>query len=80
MPILFHKTLKCGCIIETLYCGYKTESNGKQMYMLGGHKHFVICNICKKKEEIDDTLYDMWKEDNITDDFEFGEWKLQKNN
>ena len=44
--------------------------------MLGGHDHLIICDICKKKENNDeDTLYDMWINDNMTNDFRYAEWK-----
>jgi Fe2+ or Zn2+ uptake regulation protein len=76
MPKCFHKTLKCGCVIRTVTCGVKKTDNSK-MYLLCGHSHFVICDKCKKieEEEDEDILYDMWMNDNMTDDFEYGEWK-----
>ena len=40
------------------------------MYFLGGHKHFTICEKCKQ-ENGNDTLYDMWMNDNLTNDLEY---------
>ena len=71
MPKLFHKLKECGCIIEAMVCGI----NKDKMYMLGGHKHFTICKTCKQDENEQDTLYDMWRMDNITNDFEYARWK-----
>lgn len=45
------------------------------MYLLGGHDHLLICDICKINEE--DTLHDMWLHDNITNDFEYAGWKQE---
>ena len=45
------------------------------MFLIGGHNHVIICEKCKPDEENgDDTLYDMWTNDNITDRFGFNEW------
>ena len=44
--------------------------------MLGGHNHLFICDICKKIEDNnEDTLYDMWMNDNMTNDFRYTGWK-----
>ena len=65
----------CGCIVEAMCCGFKTTDNGN-MYLLGRHKHLTICDNCYKDEENgNDTLYDMWKNDNITNDYEYAGWK-----
>jgi hypothetical protein len=69
------KTKDCGCVIIAIACGVKNNSDSK-MYMLGGHKHLIICDICKKMEDDDDTLYDMWTNDNMTNDLGYAEWKL----
>jgi hypothetical protein len=46
------------------------------MYILGGHNHLIICDICKKMEDLDiDTLHDMWINDNMTNDYMYAEWK-----
>jgi hypothetical protein len=75
MPIQYIKTKDCGCVIKAITCGIKNTSNGK-MYMLGCHDHLIICDICKKKEALnEDTLYDMWINDNVTNDFTYMEWK-----
>ena len=69
------KTKDCGCVIKAITCGIKNTSDGK-MYMLGGHNHLIICDICKKMEDLnEDTLYNMWMNDNITNDFMYAEWK-----
>lgn len=65
------KTKDCGCVIITISCGVKNN-----MIMLGGHKHLIICDTCKKMEDNDDdTLYNMWMNDNITNIFEYAGWK-----
>lgn len=76
----FFKTKECSCIVVAIVCGIKHIEN-RTMYLIGGHKHFTICNKCKKLEEIndEDTLYDMWHNDNITDDFEYAGWKIYQN-
>jgi hypothetical protein len=72
MPKVFIKTKECGCVVEAIICGQK---NG--MYMLGGHSHMVCCATCLRLEErTEDTLYDMWQNDNMTDNFEYANWKL----
>ena len=72
MPKLFHKRKECGCIIEAMWCGI----NQDKMYILGGHTHFTLCETCKQEEENDkDTLYDMWRNDNLTNLFEYAGWK-----
>ena len=69
------KTKVCGCVIKAISVGVKNTTDGK-MYMLGGHNHLIICDICKKLEDSDeDTLYDMWMNDNITNNFEYAGWK-----
>lgn len=69
------KTKDCGCVVKAIMCGVKDYPNCK-MYMLGGHNHLIICDICKKQENNDeDTLYDMWINDNMTNDFRYAEWK-----
>ena len=78
MPKLFHKRKECGCIIETICCGIKTTEQGK-MYLLGGHQHFIICHKCKQDEENEeDTLNDMWLNDNITNNSEYNGWRVKK--
>lgn len=71
----FFKTKDCSCVVVTIACGIKKTEKGP-MYLIGGHKYFTICKKCKELEESEDTLYDMWMNDNITDDFEYGGWKL----
>jgi len=76
MPRKYIKTKDCGCVIITIACGVKNNSDCK-MYLLGGHEHLIICDICKKMvTDDDDLLYDMWINDNMTNDFEYAEWKL----
>ena len=71
MPVTFLKTKACGCIVRTIVCGI----NKDKMFLIAGHKHVIICEKCKLDEENgDDTLYDMWTNDNITDRFGFNEW------
>ena len=67
MPRHYIKTKDCGCIIKAIVCDVKNNSDGK-MYMLGGREHLIICDICKKMEENDDILYDMWINDNKSND------------
>ena len=58
----------------TICCGIKDK-----IYELGGHTHFTICNKCKQYEENDkDTLYEMWNNDNITDDFKYADWEKEE--
>lgn len=46
------------------------------MYLLGGHNHLIICDNCKKIEDLnEDTLHDMWMNDNMTNDFGYAQWK-----
>jgi hypothetical protein len=75
----YSKTKECGCVIKAISCGIKNNPDGK-MYLLGGHDHLIICDNCKKIEDHneDDTLHDMWTNDNITNDFGYAEWKLIK--
>jgi len=69
------KTKVCGCVIKAISVDVKNTSDGK-MYMLGGHNHLIICDICKKLEDSDeDTLYDMWMNDNLTNDVSYAGWK-----
>jgi hypothetical protein len=69
------KTKDCGCVIKAISVGIKNTTDGK-MYMLGGHDHLIICDICKKMEDSDgDTLYDMWMNDNLTNDLSYSGWK-----
>ncbi len=71
----FLKTLHCGCVIVTITCGIKT--NDKSItYLIGGHKHFNLCSKCEQEEKNgNDTLYDMWITDNVTDDYDYAGWK-----
>lgn len=78
MPKTFIKTKDCGCIVMSLMVGIEPTNNGN-IYLLGGHNHITICNTCKECEENeDDTLYGMWKNDNITDAFGYAGWKVNK--
>jgi hypothetical protein len=63
MPRIFLKTIKCGCIVKSISIG----KNKNNMHMIGGHKHYNICEKCKKKEKVEDTLYEMFENDNFTD-------------
>jgi hypothetical protein len=75
MPRHYVKTKNCGCVVKATTCGTKKTPDGK-MYLLGGHKHLVICDNCKKMEDLnEDTLHDMWMVDNMTDDLGYAEWK-----
>jgi hypothetical protein len=72
----FIKTKDCGRVIIAVAYRVKNNSDSK-MYILGGHNHLSICDICKKMEDDEvDTLYDMWINDNMTNDFGYAEWKL----
>jgi hypothetical protein len=80
MPKIFHKIIECGCIVKATSCGIKHTDNGK-MYLLCGHNYYSICNKCKSKDETNndnnnDKLYDMWMNDNYTNDFQYAEWYL----
>ena len=67
MAKLFMKTKSCGCVVTATTVGIKKENN-TLLYLIGGHKHINMCEMCKQDEENEiDTLYDMWKNDNITD-------------
>lgn len=80
MPRHFTKTKVCGCVVKTILCGIETKEDGKEMYLLGGHTHLTICSDCEKYEECEeDTLHDMWTNDNVTDNFGYAEWKEQFN-
>lgn len=71
----FFKKQLCGCVIVTIACGIKDTEKGR-MYLIGGHKHFTICNQCKQYEENgEDTLYDMWTNDNMTNDLKYAGWE-----
>ena len=63
---LYYTAITCGIkIIDTV-----------NMYCLGGHNHYTICDKCKQDEETgDDTLYDMWINDNVTNDLGYAGWK-----
>jgi hypothetical protein len=75
MPKKFLKIKECGCVIVTITCGITNTEKGK-MYLIGGHQHFSICDKCKLDEANgDDTLYDMWMSDNITDDLKYAGWE-----
>lgn len=76
MVRLFYKKKPCGCVVRAMVCSIeKNASTNVQVYLIGGHTHFVICDMCKQEEDKDiDTLYDMWTNDNITNDFEFSGW------
>jgi hypothetical protein len=75
---IFIKKRECGCIVRTFTGGTKTTDKGK-MYVICGHMHLTICKKCQQDEENDhDTLYDMWMNDNITNDNEYAGWKEQK--
>jgi hypothetical protein len=76
MPRQYIKTKDCGCAIKAIACGVKNTADGK-MYMLGGHTHLIICDTCKKMEDLnEDTLHDMWTNDNLTNHFGYAEWRL----
>ena len=74
--IKFFNIKECSCIVFAYVFETKHIEKGK-MYFLGAHDHLTICNKCKELEEIndEDTLYDMWYNDNVTDDFEYSGWK-----
>ena len=76
----FFKTRECSCIVFAIVCDIKHTENGK-MYLIGGHNHFTICKKCKELEEKndEDTLYDMWYNDNITDDYGYAGWIIDPN-
>jgi hypothetical protein len=75
MPRQYIKTKDCGCVIKAIACNIKNNPDGK-MYILGGHNHLIICDNCKKMEDCDeDTLYNMWTNDNMTNDSGYAEWK-----
>ena len=70
------KTKDCGCVIKAIACGIENTPDGK-MYVLGGHNHLIICDNCKKMEDLnEDTLRDMWINDKMTNDLMYSEWKL----
>ncbi len=78
MARFYYKKKPCGCVVRAMVCGRENApNNGPQVYLIGGHTHFVICNACKKEEDKDiDTLHYMWTNDNITNDFEFSGWTM----
>ena len=52
----FIKNKDCGCIVKAIIFSIKNTPDG-EMYLLGGHNHLIMCDICKKIEENDeDTL------------------------
>ena len=78
MPKSFLKTKSCGCVVRAITCGTTNTHNGR-MYLIGGHIHLTICDKCKQAEENDDdTLYDMWINDDMTNDLEYAGWIEQK--
>ena len=77
MPKQFRKIKECGCIVKAISCGIKVIDNSK-MYLLGGHNHYTICNKCKQDKTGNDTLYDMWINDNLTNELEYAGWKEDK--
>ena len=77
----FQKKLSCGCIIEAFV--FELDKKNKNMYMLGSHQHVHICKTCKKRkeklsEDENDILFEMWNNDNCTNDFGYGAW-IKKN-
>jgi len=85
MPKKFYKIKECSCIVKAISCGIKITDNGN-IYLLGGHNHYTICDKCRQDEEtgndtlydINDTLYDMWINDNFTNELEYAGWKEDK--
>jgi hypothetical protein len=77
MPKQYLKIKECGCIVKAISCGIKVTDNGN-MYVLGGHNHYTICDKCKEDETDNDTLYDMWMNDNLTNELEYAGWKEHK--
>lgn len=74
MPNQYMKTRKCGCVVRAISVGSEMGPNGKCIY-LGGHIHLTICNNCKQKEDnVEDTLYDLWMSDNVTDEKGYAGW------
>lgn len=73
MPKQFCKIKECG-IVKAISCEIEVTDNGN-MYLLGGHNHYTICDKCKQDE---DTLYDIWMNDNLTNELEYAEWKEDK--
>ena len=72
MPKVFFKLRYCGCVVRAIWCGI----NKDKMYELGGHTHFIMCDKCKQDEENGiDTLRDMWKNDNITNNYGYAGWR-----
>lgn len=56
MTKLYIKTKDCGCVVKAITCGVKDHPKGK-MYMLCGHNHLIICDICKKRKNLTRTRY-----------------------
>ena len=60
----FMKRKSCGCVVKAISVGIKMVDK-KVLYI---HDHIEICEKCNEDEvNENDTLYDMWKNDNITD-------------
>jgi hypothetical protein len=79
MPLFFEKTRDCGCVVNAVSCEVITLENNEKMYSIGGHTHAVMCEKCNADEANGiDTLYDMWTNDNLTNNHEHAGWK-QKN-
>jgi hypothetical protein len=72
MPKSYKKIKECGCIVMAITFGMDKN----QMHLLGVHRHHFICNTCKQEEKTgNDTLYEMWENDNRTDGLEKDGWK-----
>lgn len=76
MTKTFIKTKYCGCVVMAILCGINHTPNG-EMYSIGGHNHFIICDKCKyeEKENDTDTLHNMWLNDNVTNTCGYAGWK-----
>jgi hypothetical protein len=78
MPNLFRKIKECGCVVKAILCRIEI-TDSSHMYILGGHKRYVICDKCKRDEKTcNDTIYDMWMNDNITNRSGYAGWKEEK--
>ncbi len=74
MPTPYCKKKICGCIVLAL--ATRPFPSDGTMYMLGGHIHLKMCDNCKILEDNgEDTLYDMWMDDNITNEFGYAGWE-----